>query len=365
MTAIGLFSCGPVQFSTQAVPSGDKLNPSGNPTPTPTQTQTSLTRDVTNTTTVNPPNNKLDILLVVDNSNSMLADNQKLAQRLSGFVGDLQNSAIDWQMCVTVTSTLTVNGSDVWGASVYWSNYTPASGTPNWILKSGTANLYTIFTNTIDAIGAGWANTDDERGIKAAWWSLYHGDYHYNGNSGCYRNGAALAVVVISDEDERSVGGNAADQYYVNEFKLLEDQDLPENLVQQVQDVFGMNKRFTVNSIIVKPDDQTCMSQQDSGGAKSHYGRIYSQLSQLTGGAVTSICENDYSNNLKYFKDVIQTSLASFPLECAPVNGQLSFMINGSASSQYQATINGLSVNFTPALPSGTQLTLSYKCPVN
>ena len=231
------------------------------------------------------------------------------------------------------------------------------------MLKSGTANLDNIFKDTINSIGAGWTGTDDERGIKAAWWHLWNGDPRYSGNSGCYRTDAALSMILISDEDERSVGGLVADQYYANEFKVLESDDLPATLTGQVQDIFGTTKRFSFNSIIVKPDDNQCMALQDSAGSKSHYGRKYSEASTLTAGGIGSICAPDFSANLNYFTAAIQTSINSFPLECAPVGNKVTFKINSAVNKNYVLTVNGMSATFNPGLPAGVRLDLSYKCP--
>jgi hypothetical protein len=353
-----LVACGPVRFSTQE----NSANPVDPGTGT---TNNVLTRDVLFSTTVNPPNSKLDMLLIIDNSNSMLPDNQKLAAHLSGFVNALQGSTIDWQMCVTTTSTLNVNNTPQWGASILWADYVAPAGVSNWVLKAGTPNLTSIFTDTINSIGAGWVGTDDERGIKAAWWHLWNGDPRYSGNSGCYRNDAALTMIVISDEDERSVGGIAADQYYPNEYQPLENDDLPANLVSQVQDIFGTSKRFSFNSIIVKPDDTACMATQDAQGQKSHYGRKYAELSTTTAGGIGSICDNDFSANLNYFKGAIQTSIASFPLECQPYQGHITFKVNGTTTTAYQMTVQGMSAVFNPGLPTGATLELDYKCIVN
>lgn len=262
---------------------------------------------------VTASDNKVDLLMVVDDSNSMAPENSRLAQRLQGFVADLTASGLDWQMCATVTRSQDVynNGTYYWGASRNWVGYV---GSPQWILKTGATDPYAIFTNTMTAIGAGWAGTDDERGIKAAFWNIEYSEYN-----NCYRADASLAVILISDEDVRSVGGNSSLQYYSGEYKTLEADDQPQGLVNKVRQEFGLNKRFTFNSIIVKPGDSGCMTSQDAAGSKSHYGYKYNEISQLTGGASTSICAADYSSNLYYFKDRIVNSQASVALECAPV----------------------------------------------
>lgn len=348
-------SCGQVRFGYPE----STTNPTAPSDPSIPVTPSSI-RNVHFSQTVAAANTKLDILLVLDDSNSMLPDNQKLAAKMSAFVGNLSNSSIDWQMCVTTTSTRSVNGTAYWGASVQWSNYTPATGIPSWVLKAGTSNLSTIFNNTINDIGAGWAGTDDERGIKAAKWHAYNGDLNYSSNSGCYRSDAALAVIIISDEDERSVGGNESQVVYAGELKELENDDLPTTYVNYIKEIFGANKRFTVNSIIVKPNDSACKTEQDASGAKSHYGLKYAELTNLTGGGLGSICATDYNTNLTLFTNKITSSLSSITLECAPVNGVKVSIL--PAMGAVKTSTDGNRLIFDPVVPEGHKITLDYQC---
>ena len=315
------------------------------------------TRDVTYEDTVKVSDNKVDILLVVDDSNSMAPENTQLAQKLQGFVNDLSASNVDWNMCVTVTRAQDVysNGVLYWGASRNWVSYV---GSPAWILNAGATNPYSIFTQTIANIGAGWANTDDERAIKAAFW---HAEYAQYNN--CYRQDSSIAVIVLSDEDERSVGGDSTQVYYAGENKPLEADDLPQSYVNKIKQKFGQDKRVSVNSIIVKPGDSSCMSTQDAGGAKSHYGYKYSELSQATNGYVGSICASDYSANLNYFKDRIVRSLGSIQLECAPV-GDVTVTITPSMGAITTNVVNN-TLNFSPNIPAGKTVKVQYKCAIN
>lgn len=349
-----LLSCSDVKFASSK---SDAPQTSPAVTP-PTQAGT---RDVNYSGIVQVQNNKLDILLIVDDSNSMLADNQKLAARLTDFVANLQSSSIDWQMCATVTRPLPINGNPAWGLSIIWSNYTPVVGTPNWVLKS-SPNLASVFTNTINNIGAGWAGTDDERGTKAAYWHIYNGDPRVATNSKCHRTDAALAMIIVSDEDIRSVGGDKTYEYYLGEHKPLESEDEPNTLLNYVKDVFGATKRFTFNSIIVKPSDDTCMKEQDAGGAKSHYGIKYKQLSDMTGGKVGSICDENYSSNLNLFADSIEDSLSSIALECMPV-GPVEVSVTPQVAG-LTSTVKGASIDFNPKIPAGRTLTMKYKCAI-
>ena len=178
-----------------------------------------------------------------------------------------------------------------------------------------------------------------------------------------FRSDASLAVILISDEDERSIGGNADLQYYTGEFKTLEVEDQPQAFVNKIKQQFGIAKRFTFNSIIVKPGDSACLAAQDAGGSKSHYGFKYSELSQLTGGAAASICDADYSSNLYYFKDRIVNKLSSVPLDCAPV-GNVVVTITPTMSG-VTTSIQNNNLMFNPAVPAGRTIKLVYNCPRN
>lgn len=355
--SLGLSACGPVKFSAS---SSTSTNGTTQVTPSPTGTTAANLRDVHYTNTVAASNNKVDIILILDDSNSMLADNQKLASKLSNFVSSLQSSNLDWQACVTVTHAISIgNGQTAWGASHYWqssSTYSPIG----LVLKKGQSNLSSIFANTINYIGAGWLGTDDERAIKTAYYHVANGDYHFANASGCYRSDAAIAYIIISDEDERSVGGDQSQAVYANEYQPLENEDMPANFVTQVKSVFGSDKRFTVNSIIVKPGDSNCMATQDSGGSKSHYGTKYNELSYLTGGGIGSICEDDFSTNLNLFADKIIGSLSSVPLECTPA-GDVSVSITPSIGA-VQATVQGMTLAFDKAIPAGRTIDIQYQC---
>lgn len=362
LLVLALSACGPVQFSAPS--KDDNTNTGGTPTPSPSPTVTPDSfRDVHYNNTVQATDNKLDIILVIDDSNSMLPDNRKLAARLSSFVSKLQASNIDWQMCATVTRALPVtNTTTAWGASIYWQqSSTPSTALGMVLKKSQNVDLNSVFSHTIEYIGAGWAGSDDERAIKAAYHHVYNGDYHYNPNNGCYRADSGIAFIIISDEDERSIGGDASQQVYQGELKALENEDRPQVFVDYVRSTFGADRRFTVNSIIVKPGDSTCKSAQDSGSAKSHYGFKYAELSQLTGGGVGSICDNDYSTNLNLFVDKIKDSLSSVPLECTPV-GTVSVTITPSIGP-VQSRIEGMSLVFDIAVPAGRTIDITYKCP--
>ncbi|HEY8272827.1 MAG TPA: hypothetical protein VIG33_18180 [Pseudobdellovibrionaceae bacterium] len=379
LSAVLLPSCGNVRFNADApvqaaspgttgsgtVNDNGGTAPGTSPTPTP-----SAPRIVTYSSVVPPNANKVDILLIIDDSGSMKTDQLKLANKLSGFASQLESSSapMDWQMCVTVTRDQLISGKYYWGASVNWVGYSPASG-PQYVLKKGTTGLNDIFTKTINAIGAGVPGSGDERAIKAAYHHFYNGEPGVAGTSGCYRKDAAVAVIVISDENERSVGGDCTSiKSNMNEDPAsclaLEAEDQPSTLLTQAKSIFGPNARFSFNSIVV--GDAVCESTQDQTAdekgqrSPSHQGLKYIEISKLTNGGVSSICENDFSTNLNIFKDKILNSLSSLTLECSPIAGSLSVSINNVPTTDY--VLMGANLKFNNAVVEGKTVSMTYKC---
>lgn len=297
-------------------------------------------------------NKQVDFLLVLDDSNSMQPELKKLSARLATFVSFLEASQIDWQMCVTTTRP------KMMGKYLDWKNYVPVTGTPAHVLQKGSADLVRIFTSTINSIAIGGGDSGDERAIKAAYESF--------ANAGpCYRPGAAISVVAISDEDERSVGGDKSllkPTDAEGSYQVLAKEDIPVNLLSQAQESFGKNVRFTFNSIIVKPGDVACEKSQDTNTSPSHPGRVYSMMSGLTDGGVGSICDLDYSGNLNTFKDKIVNSLRQLALQCVPVDGTLRVYVDSELITSYQ--LDGNILKFHSDLIEGTQIDLNYDCAV-
>ncbi|XGC80066.1 hypothetical protein ACES2L_12085 [Bdellovibrio bacteriovorus] len=321
------------------------------PAPTPSKT-------ISSTEVVAYGNKQVDFLLVLDDSNSMLPELKKLAARMSSFVNSLDASNIDWQMCLTTTRGSTSNGSLVYGEPQPWKNYNAAAGTPSYLLKKGTANLNQIFTTTVDTLTIGGNNSGDERAIKAT-----YDNFNNVSNHSCYRPGAAISVIVISDEDERSLGGDIKNKKANDTdtaYQPLEEDDKPANLIAKSKSTFGEDVRFTFSSIIVKPGDKTCEAEQDKDLSPSHAGNVYAEMSKLSDGGIGSICDADYSGNLNTFKDKIVNSLSSLNLACEPDPKTLKVKVDGIPVPGIK--VDGAVLKFTYALVEGTQIDLMYDC---
>ena len=204
--------CSPVHFASEPAPSCTVDNPCEL---TPTGTSAQVTQTITFSST-----NMVDILMVVDNSNSYSVADQNLGSPLSGFINHLNATGMDWQIGVTTTDVCpqpdasskfclpgdTGSQGLIVGPSVAQSpNTTQYATGPQYIIRPG-ASAQSEFNSTIvrnDGNGTQAYPSGDERAIFAANLAI---DNAASGNAGFFRANSALAVVIISDEDERSVG---------------------------------------------------------------------------------------------------------------------------------------------------------------
>jgi|GEM_PF-1222218 hypothetical protein len=337
--------------------------------------------------------NQVDFLFIIDDSTSMQPEQTKLAAKLSTFVEKLSSLAVDWQMCITVTRDQNIGTTAapkwVWGYPINWVGN---SGATPYLLKKGAsqATLDAIFKNTINGIGAGNPDSGDERGIKAAYRSFMVDPNDPNKKSkNCYRTGSSVSVIVLSDEDERSVAGDRTRTKLKDRereygpvaaatatqpstgpgtiAKPIQDEDKPENLLAMAKGAFGNTARFTFNSIIVKSGDNQCISTQDSAGYPSYAGTYYEKISALTNGGVASICDADYGANLELFANLTINYQQEVTLKCAPVANSLKVNVtdpNGIVMSpQPTYAVTGATLKFTNKLIQGTKIELEYQCP--
>lgn len=355
--AVSISACSQHRF-TPIIPSdsaslGDSPTgsnpPGGNPVDIPVDSN--LLTKIEQEVLVKHTQKNLDILLVLDDSLSMKPVLLRLAQRLSQFVRMLEQDGLNWQMCYTTTGGQQVGSTISFGQSKAWKELNGSI-----VLKKGDANLDQVFFNTINTLSIGANLSGDERGLKAT-------TEHLQKNSSCYRTGASLAVILISDEDEASVGGDAS-RIKANDssasYQALTAIDQPAARLAVIKSNLDPSAQFTFNSIIVQPGDNQCEAEQDLDEAPSYAGTYYAAMSELSGGGLGSICDNNYSKNLKLFKDRIVNTLKEVELQCEPYKDKIEAKLNGVPYGKYKRAKKKL--EFEEALAEGSFLELSYEC---
>lgn len=316
-----LSACTGVSFT----PTTDKVTPAGSTLSSniPGTTQEQFLFDK------NTGRAKVDVLIIDDNSGSMQNKQPLLASRLSSFVSSLGN--IDWQLGITTQDVS--NGPYGLKGSLL-----TMQGTSSYILNDTVPNYETVFANTIvrTEIGSG-----DERPDQAIIDAIAKRDL---GNAGFFRDGADLAILILSDEDESADNGVPP--------------AISSDVLMAFRQAFGQSKNITVYAIQVIPGDTACFTAQLPYG--SNYGYIHAQLVQDTGGVMGSICDADYGPTLTSIGDRVQ-SLAqkSVLLSRDPVPGSVT-VVTIPLDPGLTFTVNGRTVYFnkTPAL--GTRVEVNY-----
>lgn len=264
-------------------------------------------RKVEQRLTASARQNSVDLVVVVDDSAAMSNDQNKLASRLGNILADFDTQKIDYQVCLTTTDAAFMQGSPL-----KW------KGTGSHILKPSTPSQTKVIADTFASLGINWSR--DEQGVRS--FLMMMRDHR---EAGCVRTEAALAVILLSDENERSVGGYKS--WSPAQYKPLTEENDPAHLRELIKVNFGdaqTQKPFIWNSIIVKPYDSTCQNQQDAEGSPSFYGTVYADLANQTGGLVASICEDDYGPSLREIKTRILNALPGLQLECEPLEDRKS-----------------------------------------
>lgn len=259
----------------------------------------------------------LDILIVVDNSGSMAEEQHNLSTKLEPLLQYVSGS--DWRIGVVTTD--------------------PAQGCLRALINKGDHNYKTAYRN---AIMAGTNGTGYEQGILQA----VNGLKGACNNKSFLRPNSTVAVLIVSDEDNCSNGGDCRNQDYASADYLL-------NYLDSIREV-SVNAR--VYGLIWH-------SSQASWQCPTAYnqGHIYTDLIDRSGGSYGSICDNDYTATLASISQNISAILETqFALKFEPIPNTLNVYIDGKLiNSGYKVTGNVLEFTNPPA--DGSTIKVDYK----
>jgi S1-C subfamily serine protease len=225
----------------------------------------------------------VDLFLIVDDSFSMKLEQDKFFDAMKRNLTGLPKYA-DIRVCLLTTDVDYYQGSALqWkyidGGSTFYIGpiFTPL-----------TTNTGKVLSDTFASIGSEWSS--DEQAIKSM--NLH---VRFHSDQGCIRQLGELVVIVLSDENERSVGGNY--EWSSAQFKPLTALNTPDDLIATVSRMLP-KKIFVWNSIIVIPGDKKCEAMQDAQLSPSFFGTLYAELSRRTDGYVGSICDRNFDQTI-------------------------------------------------------------------
>lgn len=303
----------------------------------------------------------IDILFVVDNSGSMANYQKNMASRIQGFMNHVQ----DLNYRIAVTSTAPVeSGSSGPGDGILTAF---GSGKDRFLIldPQGVQSPAEAENFLGQAIQMGWKGSGHERGINALYRSLerdlLEGSLVNGGHKQFFRDDAALAVVLISDEDECSTGELSSNNC-TNHSPVFKSE--PAELLALVENLWGKNKAFAFHSII-HPEGAAGEACPEKHSA-ARYGKTYDELSQLTGGVVGSVCEANYADQLSRIGERTESLLRSVTLDCEPQDpdnqggAKISIYKNGQPIS-VSYKVDGRRLTFAAPLTKGTY-DFAYYC---
>ena len=284
--------------------------------------------------------NKVDILIINDNSASMDQEQLKVGQRFSSFISEI--SDLDYQIAMTTTD-LDSQYYDLDGEIMTW------AGAGTKILTPQTPNQSQVFLQNVErfetsnCLATGKCPSGNEQPLGAMVRAFQHRN---DANKNFFRDQAPLAIFVISDEDEMSDGksGTKATQ-----------------VLSAFQQEFGMAKRLAVYGIIVQPGDDDCRDEQRSqqgASGQGYFGTHVDQLSALTGGKTLSICSTDYSAGLAQISHEFRSLATSYELSQMPVDGNVEVIFTPAQNIRY--SVQGRTLTLETPAPYGTKIEVRY-----
>lgn len=279
---------------------------------------------------------RVDILFVVDNSGSMQQEHQNMSARVANFVEKLDR--LDWQMAMTTTDPRSAVTNGDGRLLTFKSGKT--------ILRSTdpVADSQVDLSATIQMPTNG---SGEEQGILTTFRMLERAIGGEEPHRTFLRDGAHLAVVLISDEDESADG----------------DRNKPDSLINYVKKTWNNLKTLQYHSIITVPNDQACLAPRGTGYT---YGQRYAEISTKTGGIVGSVCEADYGAQLAKIGDGVRSLVTSIELDCEPQDVDKDGQADLEVTLQGGGIVPGFTIQdkklvFADPLPIG-QHTVTYAC---
>lgn len=269
-------------------------------------------------------NNKVDILWVMDNSTSMKKHQENISKQIDSFVDTLVASQFDFHLGV-ITTDIGSTGQDG-----------NLQGDVK-VMTSLTTDLKTKLRATMVVGDTGW---NLEQGLGALKLALST-DKLNSENAGFLRSDATLAVIVVSDEDDHSVGTTADYISFLDELKPAYEDG---------------TRGWLLNFIGVTELTGTCRTYNNYADP----GLRYMALADVTNGLNETICTTDFAVTLSNIRVRIVSILTEFVLDRKPIVSSITVAVDGKTIAQdatngwtYDSTRNSVRFHGT-SIPGDT-----------
>lgn len=328
-----------------------------------------------------PSNKQVDILLVIDNSKSMIDEHAKIIEKFKdNFIPYLRD--LNWRIGI-----LTTDDRDIFAGGFFSRDEKTPTGFGGKLLRlntegsiylhRNTENLISLFKSTIRRIACNSKSQESEpeeeletefeenissifkadspleeenkafcfklNGLEKPFGSIIKSiekkDSH---NVNFFRDKAHLISIIISDEDE-------------DDSSNLQATDVVEKVKTQ-----WPKKLFRSYSLSVLPGDEDC-KQASSEDYNAKFGTKLVQLSQITKGASLSICQKNYTTVFKTIsKGIYDSFLLKMDLDKVPVSGSLQLSLNPEPDYSFHYIVKDKQILFKEALDFDTTFSIKY-----
>lgn len=277
-----------------------------------------------------------DILWIVDNSGSMDNERDRLAAAFDRFIRGLTEKQLSFHIGV-VTTDMTRAGPGFSGELL---------GPPT-VITNDTADPVGAFTTHVQLPPS---RVEDEQGLAAALAALTE-PLVSGANAGFLRPEADLAIIVVTDEDDSSLGE-------------------PSHYARRLRALKGLGNELTVSfSAVIGDLPDGCVSPGDENilWGEAEAGTRYAEVAQETGGIVASVCAGDWSRTLTDLALQFSGLRRIFPLSAKPVDASLRVEVDGrpvarSRDDGWVYDAQTLSIQFlgTYVPPPGSTVRIRY-----
>lgn len=295
---------------------------------------------------------KVDVLFVIDNSGSMMEEQDAIGRNFSSFLKFALAQGIDYHIGVTTTGIAPSPGGwsscpgGVEGGEA--GRLFPVDNSSPRIITPSTPNAQTVFANNVKVGVCHWL----EQGMEAAYRALSaplvnnaddpRTPISMDGNGGLLRPDAKLAVVYVSDEEDQSP--------QTVEFYATHLNSLKANPAQ-----------ISVSAIVGPQDLASCPTASSSG-------LRYMDLALRTGGVIESICTADWASSLEKLGQNAFGPSTVFQLSQRPGDpAKLRVRVNGADATgwRYDPASNAVIFEQATAPASGSRVEIRYPlgCP--
>lgn len=250
------------------------------------------------------PASEVDILWVIDNSNSMAEEQERVAQGFESFIDNVESTNIDFHLGVVSTD-------------MDLDNPTRGQLLGDTPVLTPDDNYVQKFKNMVRV---GTDGSDKEKGLSAALEALTE-PMVSGANAGFLREDAVLSIVFVSDEndcsDNGALGEADSSACYDKQDKLIPVLDF----IAGFRGIKGPSGPRVLASAIIGPEvSQGC---QDSWP-----GHRYKGLAEGLGGQVGNICDSDYDELMYDLGLAVSGSLDTFQLTYAAIQDSIVIWID-------------------------------------